>query len=1095
MFVWRVVQHSFRRMASNVAAAAYVAPVVRVLNVAEKPSAAKEIATLLSGGQFSKRAGVSKFNHVFEFDFTLGGVGRVRMCVTSVAGHLKSVDFGGRYKSWHGCDPEELFDAPVISAVSDDCAPIARTLEAESRLAQRLILWLDCDREGEHIAHEVMDVCLAANRALDVKRARFSAFIEREIVRATQTLVLPNRLAADAVAARIELDLRIGAAFTRHQTKRMQRLEGFDKKVVSYGPCQFPTLGFVVDRYQRVAAFVPEPFWHLRLTLRKENQSVQLNWQRVRLFDQNAVLALFERAQAALEPGGAGAVVESMETKPTSKLRPLPLTTVSLQKLAARKLNLAAETTMAIAEKLYNGGYLSYPRTETDQFQKNFDLHSVIGQQRGDPEWGAYAAALLDQGKFVWPRDGKSNDQSHPPIHPTKPGADLTGGERAVYEMVARHFLACCSDDARGRQTTLLVRVGADEQFNVSGLMIDARNFLDVYKYETWATRTLPTFTAGERVQPEALDMLSGSTSPPSLLTEAELIALMDEHGIGTDATIAQHIATIQRREYAIKNAHNQFVPTTLGAALVDGYKRIGFELEKPRMRAEMEQDMQAIVLGAKTRDDVVRAWVARYRDIFRTVVQQAGAIDAVLGAHFRPVPDAIEQETPNFSACGCGGQYKLRSGTIGGSRETELLCGACARTTKLSHMRESTFTASPHRCPHCNTQVVSVRNSASGNVMDLCPQCYANPPPALLFDVENAAGAGHQRSMPCFACVHPTCARAKGHRRIDVRRCPTMCRSSSTGVGQLHMTTSDNGKVFLSCNNKSCGYTIFFPQDVTRGVATKTECPTCATAKPKRRSNLVMLSSPLVGTITTCVSGCDQQLLAQIRTCNKTAVVDKLFSKLGVAAAAAAVAPHSAVPAPVPAAMPLVPRPPNGRSAAESAKPATSSKRPLPTAAPQQQPVAPSSVASNSVCYRCQGVGHFAAQCPNDAPQNSRAAQSSTTSRTTTRGTKRSMSTASAQVMQSTVSSSAVCYRCQGAGHFAAQCPNANAATSRYAGGGGGGGGAFGGGGGSGGGGGGGVCKCGGTLIERVVGKDGPNKGRRFEKCDSSSCGVFNWL
>ena len=1013
-------------------------PLVRVLNVAEKPSAAKEIATLLSGGRFVKRAGVSKYNHVFEFDFSLAHVGPVRMCVTSVAGHLKSVDFGGRYRSWNGCDPEELFDAPVVSAVAEDSAPIARTLEAESRLAQRLILWLDCDREGEHIAHEVMDVCLAANRALDVKRARFSAFIEREIVRATQTLVLPNRLAADAVSARIELDLRIGAAFTRHQTKRMQRLEGFDKKVVSYGPCQFPTLGFVVDRYQRVAAFVPEPFWHLRLTLRKENQSVQLNWQRVRLFDQNAVLALFERAQAALEPGGAGAVVESMDTKPTSKLRPLPLTTVSLQKLAARKLNLAAETTMAIAEKLYNGGYLSYPRTETDQFQKNFELHNFIALQRGDAEWGAYAAALLDENKFVWPREGKSNDQSHPPIHPTKPGGELTGGERAVYEMVARHFLACCSDDARGRQTTLLVRVGADEQFNVAGLMIDARNFLDVYKYETWATRTLPTFAAGERVQPEALDMLSGATSPPALLTEAELITLMDEHGIGTDATIAQHIATIQRREYAVKNAHNQFVPTTLGAALVDGYKRIGFELEKPRMRAEMEQDMQAIVLGAKLRDDVVRAWVARYRDIFRTVVQQAAAIDAVLGAHFRAVPDAIEQQTPNFSACGCGGQYRLRSGTIGGAREIELVCDTCARTTKLSHMRDSTFAPSPHRCPHCNTQVVSVRNNASGNAMDLCPQCYASPPPALVVDVEDAAG-GKSRNMPCFACAHPTCALAKGHRRIDVRRCPTMCRSSSTGVGQLRMTTSDKGSVFLTCNNKSCGYTIFFPQDVTRGVATKSECPTCATAKPKRRSNLVTLSSPLVGKVTTCVSGCDQQLLSQIRTCNKPAVVDKLFSRLGVAAAAAS----AAVP-PVPAAMPLVPRPPNGRAGEASAatsKPASAStrgtKRTLSTSAqPQPQPHHhQSSAAATAVCFRCQNVGHFAAQCPS--------ANGSTAS-TSSRFSSMVSSTRSAPM---------------GVGGDSS------------------------------------ACSCGGTLIERVVSKDGPNKGRRFQKCDSGACGVFNWL
>jgi DNA topoisomerase-3 len=78
------------------------------------------------------------------------------------------------------------------------------------------------------------------------------------------------------------------------------------------------------------------------------------------------------------------------------------------------------------------------------------------------------------------------------------------------------------------------------------------------------------------------------STTPPKLLTESELIGLMDANGIGTDATIAQHIKTIQDRKYAVKE-NNVFTPTSLGAALVDGYNRIGYELSKPNLRAKME--------------------------------------------------------------------------------------------------------------------------------------------------------------------------------------------------------------------------------------------------------------------------------------------------------------------------------------------------------------------------------------------------------------------------------------------------------------------------------------------------------------------------
>lgn len=1031
---------------------------IRVLNVAEKPSAAKEIAQLLSGGRFTKRPGFSKFNLLFEFDMQLDNVG-VRMCVTSVAGHLKSLDFDERFKTWHRCEPEELFDAPVRSFVPDVNAPIARTLEAEARLAQRLILWLDCDREGEHIAHEVMEVCMGANGALDVRRARFSAFIEREIVNATRTLVAPNRLAADAVAARIELDLRIGSAFTRQQTLRLQQFEGLARKTLSYGPCQFPTLGFVVDQYQRVTSFVPEPFWYLRLTLRKDAQVVQLNWHRHRLFDQEACLALFERAQRAFEPGGAGAVVESMETRPTSKLRPEPLTTVTLQKLAARKLNLAAETTMQVAEKLYNGGYLSYPRTETDQFQKNFDLRGMVELQRGDPEWGGYAAQLLDEGKFVWPREGRNNDQSHPPIHPTKPGADLSGTERLLYEMVARYFLACCSDDARGRQTTLVVRVGDEEQFTTSGLMIDARNFLDVYKYDSWSTRTLPTFVANERVQPESLEMLAGQTSPPALLTEADLIAKMDEHGIGTDATIAQHIATIQRREYAIKNAHHQFVPTSLGAALVDGYKRVGYELEKPNMRAEMELDLQAITRGAKTRTDVVRAWVARYRDIFRTVVSQFGAFEGAFGAHFQRAVAQVEHETPRFSACSCGGQCTLRVHTTAGRRAVDLVCASCARTVSLSAFQASQLSATPHRCAQCNTQVLSARNPSTERAMELCPQCYSDPPAALLVDVEEG---GPRKSMPCFMCLHSTCSLARGHRRINVRRCPTMCRSSTTGIGQLHLSTTNHGRVVLSCDNKTCGYVMFLPRDVSHGVATTSECKTCASSKPKRRSNLVTLTGASVGTVTTCISGCDQQLITQLREANKPGVVEKMFTKQGVQSANA---PKSATTATTTTtttttpAMPLNPRASNvaaNSAAARPVPPTRGTKRSITTDA---RPT--SSAASSATCFRCQQVGHFAAQCPSAA------------------------SAAPPIGGGGARSSAAPCFNCGQTGHWASACPSD----------------------GNGGGGGYGArlsaaptlvpqsrCECGvGTLVERVVSKEGVTKGRTFVKC-SSDCGVFAW-
>ncbi|KAL8428705.1 hypothetical protein ACSSS7_007049 [Eimeria intestinalis] len=90
------------------------------------------------------------------------------------------------------------------------------------------------------------------------------------------------------------------------------------------------------------------------------------------------------------------------------------------------------------------------------------------------------------------------------------------------------------------------------------------------------ASRKLPRFLLHERLVPKDVSLLSGHTQPPPLLTEADLIDKMDKHGIGTDATMHEHIRTIQERNYAIQTESQQFKPTDLGVALVKGYKVVG---------------------------------------------------------------------------------------------------------------------------------------------------------------------------------------------------------------------------------------------------------------------------------------------------------------------------------------------------------------------------------------------------------------------------------------------------------------------------------------------------------------------------------------
>ena len=325
---------------------------------------------------------------------------------------------------------------------------------------------------------------------------------------------------------------------------------------------------------------------------------------------------------------------------------------------------------------MYNKGWISYPRTETDSFDKGIDLRKLIEKQVQDNAWGPYAQGLLG-GSFKWPRSGRSNDQAHPPIHPVNYVSltALSGDDRRVYEFVVRRFLACCSEDAKGESTTVEIEYG-DETFFTNGLIVLERNYLDVYPYEKWtSSQPLPNFNLHETFEPTEANITEGKTTAPGYLTEPELISLMDANGIGTDATMAEHIAKIKDREYVMSQPRTggaaqtsdtsgrggrngrgsrggarggsnaggaggggggggsvqQFIPTTLGVALIEGYDGIGLEtsLGKPFLRKEMEIKMREICAGTKSRHDFVQETLEQYREVFVRTQQQVGVLKA----------------------------------------------------------------------------------------------------------------------------------------------------------------------------------------------------------------------------------------------------------------------------------------------------------------------------------------------------------------------------------------------------------------------------------------------------------------------------------
>ena len=588
------------------------------LNVAEKPSVAKSVSILLNGGPPQRENSLSQYNPVFRFDYHVDSKNiEYDMLFTSVRGHIMGYEFGPQNKIWSLNTSRDLYQTNIYHTLNQDSKIIKDNLITIARRynINTLILWLDCDREGENIAFEVVEIIRSLNiRNLEVLRASFSAITKRDVINAMNNLAPPNKNLSDAVEIRQKIDLIIGASFTRIQTltlrdvyiqKNINIQQSNNKSVISYGPCQFPTLNFIVERAEKIRKFVPEEFYYLELKLKKNDKEIgdkitTFNWERNRIFDKIICFTIFEKL---LE--NKNCKIISIEKKEKKKYRPYPLNTVEMTKLISRKLHINSKEAMDIAEKLYRDGLISYPRTETQKYKATElqGLRKLVEDLQASNIYGAYCNKLLTQNRYNNPKMGSGDDKAHPPIHPVRfaENAELNSKEKKVYDLIMRHFLASLSPDAKGQETTIRVQMG-EEFFKTKGLIIEDKGYLVIYTFDYWTNSYVPNFEEGEIVIPYSLKMEKGITSPPNFLTEAELIGLMDKNGIGTDATIHEHIKHVQERGYA-KQYGSIFKPTLLGTSLRYGYMGLGIEIYKPYLRAGMEREIKEVAEGLKQKD------------------------------------------------------------------------------------------------------------------------------------------------------------------------------------------------------------------------------------------------------------------------------------------------------------------------------------------------------------------------------------------------------------------------------------------------------------------------------------------------------------
>eukprot|EP00928_Gymnodinium_smaydae_P066381 TRINITY_DN493_c0_g1_i1.p1 TRINITY_DN493_c0_g1~~TRINITY_DN493_c0_g1_i1.p1 ORF type:complete len:870 (-),score=213.50 TRINITY_DN493_c0_g1_i1:206-2782(-) len=711
--------------------------VVTVLMVAEKPSIAKSLVDAFAHGRATTRKGIGMDVHEYEGDF-YGQ--KAWFKVTSCAGHVYNIDFPPEFNNWDRVDPIMLFGARTIKQEANPKLQMPRHFQKEAKGCSYLVLWLDCDREGENICFEVMQNVVPNLNSLkeqQVWRAKFSSLAAVDLKKAMATLGAPNENEALSVDARQEMDLKLGCAFTRFQTKYFQGKYGdLDSNCISYGPCQTPTLWFCVRRHDEIMGFQPESFYTVDVEVSKAGKDLPLEWQRGQVFDLPVATTFLQIVSENEAPAKVIDITQKEDRTP----RPQALNTVAMLKMASSRLGIGPAQAMSQAEHLYLSGWLTYPRTETNTYPKNFDLRGTVASQQNHPHWGAYAQELLSNG-LNRAREGVDMGD-HPPITPVRAGTESQIGDGwRLYDMITRHFLATISGDCKFMRTKVKFSVN-DEEFAVSGRKVIDPGFTRIMASGEMDDIYVPDFQKGETIPVRSRKIGHHKTRPPPYLSESDLLTLMEKHGIGTDASMATHIENICKRNYVTLSEGRRLVPQKLGIGLVHGYQLVDNELVIPKVRANIENACTQIAQGKANWEQVVMHALKIFREKFIYFVQHVELMDQLFQSTFQ----TLESAGRPISRCGDCNKYL----SVVDRKPVRMFCKNCDRIYKMPQNGQIKL-YKELRCPLDQFELVFVANKV-GKSYPLCPKCYDDPP----FGAKNAVGKHWELEHPVYQKYRP---------------------------------------------------------------------------------------------------------------------------------------------------------------------------------------------------------------------------------------------------------------------------------------------------------------------------------------------------
>ena len=429
--------------------------------------------------------------------------------------------------------------------IPEEKKKLVTELKATAKQAKKIWLASDEDREGEAISWHLCEV-------LGLDEEKTSRIVFHEI---TKPAIL------DAIQHPRHLDMNLVNA---QQARRvLDRIVGFKlspvlwrkvKPALSAGRVQSVAVRLIVEREREIQKFKSEPYYRVNAVFALINENGGASEVKAEL-DQR--FKTHEEVEAFLEKcKNAKFTVEAVTKKPLKRTPAPPFTTSTLQQEAARKLGFTVSQTMMVAQRLYEGGRITYMRTDSVNLStlcsnaSKDEIIKVYGNEYSKPR--------------TYHTSSKGAQEAHEAIRPTymsETSIDGTSQEKRLYELIWKRTIASQMADAQIEKTTINIHIdNTTEKFVANGEVVVFDGFLKVYRESTDeddnaedSTHILPAMKEGDELQRREIIATEKFSLAPARYTEASLVKKLEDLGIGRPSTYAPTISTIQQREYVEK--------------------------------------------------------------------------------------------------------------------------------------------------------------------------------------------------------------------------------------------------------------------------------------------------------------------------------------------------------------------------------------------------------------------------------------------------------------------------------------------------------------------------------------------------------------